>query len=77
LGRVRNDQYRRLVCVLVANANHLKRLFGPSGIVSPGRHKSTVLSIDGGSAGVPSSRSSLKVKVIQSSYPGPDGRFPA
>jgi hypothetical protein len=28
-----------------------------------------------GSAGVPSSRSSLKVKVIQSSYPGPDGEL--
>jgi hypothetical protein len=25
LGRVRNDHYRRLVCVLVANANHLER----------------------------------------------------
>jgi hypothetical protein len=34
--------------------------------VSPGRQFVTVLAIDGGSAGVPSTRSSVKVKVIQS-----------
>jgi hypothetical protein len=36
---------------------------GLIGIVSPGLHETTVVSSDGGSAGVPSSRSNLKVKV--------------
>jgi hypothetical protein len=45
----------------------------PSGIVSPVRQFVTVLSIVGGSAGVPSACSSLMVKVIQPPVPGPDG----
>jgi hypothetical protein len=42
--------------------------------VSPVRQFVTVVSIVGGSAGVPSACSSLKVRVIQSSCPGPDGQ---
>jgi hypothetical protein len=43
------------------------RLLRPSGMVLPGRHERTELSIDGGTACVPSSRWSLKVNVIQPS----------
>src|SRR5512132_1718403 len=47
----------------------------PRAIVSPVRQFVTVVSIVGGSAGVPSACSSLMVKVIQSSCPGPDSEL--
>jgi hypothetical protein len=50
-----------------------EHLVPPQRIVSPVRQFVTVVSIEGGSAGVPSACSSLTVKVIQSSCPGPDG----
>jgi hypothetical protein len=48
-------------------------LLARSGIVSPGRMSGTALLIVGGSAGVPSARTSLNVKVIRPPFPGPDG----
>jgi hypothetical protein len=51
--------------------------FSLVGIVSPGRQLVTVVPIDGGSAGVPSGRSSLMLKVIRFSFLvgwEPDGR---
>jgi hypothetical protein len=58
-GQVFNDQGRRLVGVVVSNVDHPKHLFAPKAIVSPGRQFGTAAWSVGGSAGVPSSRSSL------------------
>jgi hypothetical protein len=62
-----------LVGIVVTYADHLKRPFRIQRDLVAGSHRSTVVTSGGGSAGVPSSRSSLKVTVIQSSCPGPDG----
>jgi hypothetical protein len=63
-----------VVAVSRPDVDHAEHLVPSSGIMSPALQFGTALLSVGGSAGVPSSRSSLKVKVIQSSYPGPDGR---
>jgi hypothetical protein len=74
-GHVLNDQHGRLVGVVVANANDLKRSARAQWDRVAGLPPGATVRKLGGSAGVPSSRSSLKVKAIQFSYPGPDGEL--
>jgi hypothetical protein len=57
-GSLLKDEHRRLVCVVVSIATTRSDLL-PSGTVSPGRHVGTTVQNVGGSAGVPSSCSSL------------------
>jgi hypothetical protein len=75
LSHVLNEEHREIVRVVVIAANDLERPARRDRNPVAGAHTSSGVSIVGGSAGLPSSRSSLKVFVIRSLLPlGPDGR---
>jgi hypothetical protein len=67
-GSVLHHQHRRLIRVIVSNRDHAQSRC-PNGIVSLGCQSGTAVRSVGGSVGVPSSCSSLKMYAIRSSLP--------